>query len=98
MTLIDADEAREKMLKLLDHHLMMCNYSADSATQDCIEVINEAAVVDAEPVVHGYWVAKKVMARTPFAINHYCSKCKFETDFCTNYCSNCGAKMDEVSE
>lgn len=51
MRLIDANEARETMLKLLDHHLMMCNYSADSATQDCIDVINEAAVVDAEPVV-----------------------------------------------
>lgn len=51
MRLIDADEAREKMLKLLDHHLMMCNYSADSATQDCIEVINEATVVDAVEVV-----------------------------------------------
>lgn len=98
MRLIDADEARKNMLKLLDRHLMMCNYSADSATQDCIEVINEATVVDAEPARHGYWVAKKVMARTPFAINHYCSKCKFETDFCTNYCSNCGAKMDEVSD
>lgn len=51
MILIDADEARENMLKLLDHHLVMKNYAADDATQDCIEVLNEATVVDAVEVV-----------------------------------------------
>lgn len=103
MSPIDADEVREKMLKLLDHHLMMCNYSADSATQDCIEVINEAAVVDAEPVVHGRWIKSDFLR---IGANQYrCSKC-WEDEWWlyhfslgdSKYCPNCGAKMDEVSE
>lgn len=87
MRLIDADEAREKMLKLLDHHLMMCNYSADSATQDCIEVINEADVVDAEPVRHGHWIDGTC------GCYKICSECDQISDFDFDYCPHCGAKM-----
>lgn len=98
MRLIDADEAIEKMLKLLDHHLMMCNYSADSATQDCIEVINEATVVDAVPVVHGRWI----QTDKADIVWRECSVCgdrRISTWFgknvkAFNYCPKCGAKMD----
>lgn len=44
---INADEAKSEMLKLLDHHLMMGNYSADSATGDCIEILNNTPTVNA---------------------------------------------------
>lgn len=98
MILIDADEARENMLKLLDHHLMMRNYSADSATQDCIEVINEATVVDAEPVVHGHWILEREPNGKPYCF--HCSVCDDDFHYigiksATGYCPNCGAKMDE---
>ena len=51
MRLIDADLPREQMKKLLDHHLMMGNFSADSAVSDCIEFLDTCPTVDAVPVV-----------------------------------------------
>lgn len=88
MRLIDVNEAREQMLKLLDHHLMMKNYAADDATQDCIEVLNEATVVDAVEVVHGHWFDVG-------SLSCRCSECGCKSRTETNYCPNCGAKMDE---
>lgn len=103
MRLIDADALRKPIYAEEDNITGSgMTYAEMDGYNDGIDAawsrIDYAPTIDAEPVVHGHWVAKKVMARTPFAINHYCSKCKFETDFCTNYCSNCGAKMDEVSD
>ena len=46
---------REPLLEILeglyDHHLTMGNYSADSATQDCIEAVINAPTADVVPVV-----------------------------------------------
>ena len=46
---------REALLEILnglyDHHLMMCNYAADGATQDCIEAVIEAPTADVVEVV-----------------------------------------------
>lgn len=96
--LVDVNEAREQMLKLLDHHLVMKNYAADNATQDCIEVLNELPIIDAQPVVHGRWI-ESVIERTMGALNGYkCSVCGHEKIGRTclyNYCPECGAKMDE---
>ena len=50
--------------------------------------------VDAVEVVHGRWVMKETMIRSPFAKNAYCSVCLEETSYAHNYCPNCGAKMD----
>ena len=49
--LINADLPREQMEKLLAHHLMMSNFSADRATSDCIAFLDLAPTVDAVPVV-----------------------------------------------
>lgn len=50
--------------------------------------------VDAAEVVHGRWDCHASMVRTPFALNHDCSICGGESSKTTNYCPNCGAKMD----
>ena len=44
--------------------------------------IENAPAVDAVEVVHGRWVFWN------------CSECDYETSDLTNYCPNCGAKMD----
>lgn len=52
-------------------------------------IISEVPTIEAEPVRHGRW---KVDSRTGMS---FCSECwdyAVETD--TNYCPNCGAKMD----
>ena len=64
---------------------------------DAIEILAEieyAPTVDAVEVVHGRWDHHASMARTPFAMNYDCSVCGNESAETTNYCPNCGAKMD----
>lgn len=110
--LVDVNEAREQMLKLLEHHLVMKNYAADNATQDCIEVLNELPIIDAQPVVHGH----KVIHNRPYAAQYiyvgddgYGNLVK-RTDYSgarieitpailsnpIEYCSECGKRMDGI--
>ena len=58
--------------------------------------IADATTVEAKPVVHAHWEPKKIMARTPFARNYYCSNCGYEPFECKNFCPNCGALMDKI--
>ena len=69
---------------------MMHRHEHESFLRD----IRLAPTVDAIPVVHGRWVMKETMIRSPFAKNAYCSECLEETGYTTNYCPNCGAKME----
>ena len=54
-----------------------------------------------EPVKHGRWIRKESKRFYWFE----CSECgypppldKFKREWFSNYCPNCGAKMDEVEE
>lgn len=53
--------------------------------------------VDVEPVRHGKWW-RYPLSQVGFPDNIYmmrqCSQCKHAFDRKTNYCPNCGAKMD----
>lgn len=71
----------------------------DAMLKDIEDIVSEQPTVDAVPVVHGHWVSE---------INSYgettawhCSNCYERTGFFTtgqsNYCPECGAKMDEKS-
>ena len=57
--------------------------------------IEEAPAVDVVEVVHGEWILQK----TPMAFADMlkCSICEYKlcSRVKTNYCPNCGAKMDE---
>ena len=55
--------------------------------------INDAPTVDAEPVRHGHW------GEEWFDHKHkiVCSVCECFADKWTDYCPNCGARMDEVT-
>lgn len=54
--------------------------------------IDEAPTIDAEPVRHGHWI--KMFE------SYACSECYCPADkeSLSDYCPDCGAKMDEVSE
>ena len=42
----------------------------------------------------GKWVPKEIMIRSIDALNYTCSECGVEGKH-TNYCPNCGAKMEK---
>ena len=50
--------------------------------------IDEIPTVDAEPVVHGKWIRNVIDGI------YVCSECECTMECCTNYCPNCGARMD----
>lgn len=56
--------------------------------------IDEAPTVEIKAVTHGYWIIK-----FPLGIdgehNYQCSECGYVQWTRSNYCSHCGATMDE---
>lgn len=52
---------------------------------------------------HGIWITKSNPNYSPFdpcssEELHICNQCGYEQEFGTNYCPNCGAKMDECAD
>ena len=90
--LIDANSLCESFEKAA----YKCEYIDDMVfhLDYILDEITGADEVDAIPVVHGRWVMKETMIKSPFAKNAYCSVCLEETSYAHNYCPNCGAKMD----
>ena len=76
---------RESAIKsLLNDCLGQVSYSREDAA-DCIFWLDAA---DVAPVRHGKWLHRKNGVA-------YCSECEVDTvEDETNYCPNCGAKMD----
>jgi hypothetical protein len=87
---IDADALIEHMRKAYNKRI------SDWDLISTVAVIG--AEEDAEPVRHGHWKyspkdAFEVMFELP-----KCSVCGHESSDALNYCSNCGAKMEDVEE
>ena len=59
-------------------------------TETIAEVLKQVPTVDAVEVVHGRW--KNIDTRE--YLGWMCSNCQKWFDSRTNYCPNCGAKMD----
>lgn len=69
---------------------------------DCIELANRIEalpIVDVAPVVHGRWIHDGYRINGGIDWCH-CSECGKSDNFCarTNYCPNCGAKMNEKGD
>ena len=77
--LIYASSARKAILK------------ADPKLAYCIDDIPG---VDAKEVVHGRWEQRKILDWFGTKICFRCTECKTHWDANTNFCPNCGAKMD----
>jgi hypothetical protein len=90
MRLIDADRLTEEFLSWT-----MC----DGASMYEIErTIDEQPTVDAEPVRHGRWEEHLEPIRwceDDVDVFYKCSACQCTVHGESNYCPNCGAKMDE---
>ena len=58
------------------------------------EALRDAPTVDAVPVRHGKWIDRNGAIVAPFWERYECSECGARSDN-SNYCPNCGARMDE---
>ena len=65
---------------------------------DVRRIICESPIIDAEPVRHGQWETKVYTIESDGWITEYreevCSECGEGQIGISNYCPNCGAKMD----
>ena len=64
------------------------------------EYIKVLPAEDVAPVVHGHWVVKyDIWGKNVKTVEGYkCSKCDGFCFYQDNYCADCGARMDEVTE
>lgn len=87
-----ADEyiLKETVLNYLKHH------SAFKSKSEIIQDIAECEPADVAPVVHAYWIPQKENYEFKEAWMK-CSACGYPVSKWTgntNFCPNCGAKMD----
>ena len=62
-------------------------------TGDAIDMIEDAPAADVAPVVHGRWVTH-YRSGTPVAEGYVSTCCDMWNNRKSDYCPNCGAKMD----
>ena len=73
--------------------IMMLPHNGDMISSEEVEhAIMNAPTVDAVEVVHGRWIWRNKWE--PFEFRYECSICHEGSDLESNYCQNCGAKMD----
>ena len=63
-------------------------------TGEVVEFLEDCPIVDAVEVVHGRWLKRTAIVFDDEMVGYRCSECKTTWDSETNYCPNCGAKMD----
>ena len=90
-------EAAIKAIEKADYTLIAND--ADSCKADYLrEIIESVPAADVVPVVHGRWDQSKehfyLNNGCKEWINFYCSECDAPNNSPTDYCPNCGAKMD----
>ena len=89
MRLIDADALIDSIRECVE--AVHDNYESDmeQGYLNAIECVEEQPTVEAEPVRHGKWIEYP----TADGMNQ-CSECGVLRFGESNYCPNCGARMD----
>lgn len=75
-----------------------CSQGCDKETDPKSHFYDDCPLPDVKPIIHAHWVSKDTMEKSPYAKNHYCSNCKVSVIECGNFCTNCGAQMDEEED
>lgn len=90
MRLIDADNLKAELFD--------ANWLTDNDEHMVEEIVERQPTVYAEPVRHGRWETKVYTTESDGWITEYreevCSECGEGQIGISNYCPNCGAKMD----
>ena len=88
MRLIDADALKERAIRVstVKEHC----YMKAVGTKE----IDRAPTIDAVPVVHGRWGEYEIHPLASSLNGYPCTVCDQREQRKTNFCPNCGAKMD----
>lgn len=92
----------ENEKRLIDANTLKAKAFADPDSGEAmvyLQDIDEARTVDAVEVVHGRWLTweEQFPGEKPRRSNNlgvFCDKCHNHADNRTDFCPNCGAKMD----
>lgn len=105
MRMIDADALKKEMLETYEHEYPTASGAFDEfASRIVPNIISNAPIIDAEPVRHGHWIYNKDTGEIRCNLcNALVGVTMYSDDVepiaeVENFCFNCGAKMDEVSE
>ncbi len=104
MRLVDADKYKEELLSGYMAATTENDERAVAAYEDALGCLDSTPTIEAEPVVHAYWVPDRFQDDMYYSFYH-CSRCGRQTSVNTGfdinkvnpYC-NCGAKIDEIGE
>ena len=99
---IDRDALAEWLkripLKDLSDGRGLCRVIFEDDFKKAIKKMPKGIIVDVAPARHGQWIEQE---KYTFGTMYDCSICDnriLDNGHSWNYCPNCGAKMDEVSE
>lgn len=98
----DLKDLAEELMTLNDEHFAQ-RVIDDSYVQWCLSELYDILSADVAPVVHGRWISWEEAGNfVPSPDRHECSICHDAAQVLVNgfellsdYCPNCGAKMDE---
>lgn len=88
---IDRDALREILESWRDAHADVDDVHGCGLLEDVICEVDAQTAADVAPVVHGRWMPFHSEAAGDI---QYCSACEIGFGAKTDYCPNCGAKMD----
>lgn len=82
---------RNAIKERMEDLVAWCQDLRKPGLEQALAMLNEEPAADVAPVVHGRWVPFHSEAVGDV---QYCSACAIGFDAKTDYCPNCGAKMD----
>ena len=98
--LIDVDELKEWILNWFEKNRCWHPYSKANniPIPELYDILERMPTIEAEPIRHGRWIFNPKDAIEMMFTLPKCSECGAESPNGGNYCSNCGAKMNEVGD
>ena len=84
---------REAVMQAFADHVWNSNHSdlvPAPRWNDAVTIVKDHTAADVVPVIHATWETD--------TCHFYCSECEQYVDYKTNYCPNCGARMDGDGE
>ena len=71
-----------------------CSDETEQVLNNIIEQVRALPAADIVPVRHGQWIFYHYEL---YGCYYECSNCKYESNKKTNFCPNCGSRMDGES-